>query len=100
MTAARPGAVTVVEVTTPGGPARVHVRRPRGARGTVVLGHGAGGGLKSVDITAAWSALDARQAGFDVSVVVEATAAIDLEGSRKKMLNEMRQAGIKLDAAA
>ena len=58
MTAAGPGAMTVVEVTTPGGPARVHVRRPRGARGTVVLGHGAGGGLKSVDITAAWSALD------------------------------------------
>ena len=60
MTATTPGAETVVEFPTAGGPARVHVRRPRGARGTVVLGHGAGGGLKSVDITAAWSALDAE----------------------------------------
>ncbi len=59
MTAATRGAATVVEVATPGGPARVQVRRPRGARGTVVLGHGAGGGLKSVDLTAALSALDA-----------------------------------------
>ena len=42
-----------VEVATPGGPARVHVRRPRGARGVAVLGHGAGGGLRSVDLTAA-----------------------------------------------
>ena len=49
-----------VMVPTPGGPARVQVRRPRGARGTVVLGHGAGGGLKSVDLTAAVSLLDAE----------------------------------------
>jgi len=54
----------------------------------------------ALDYCVAWSALDARQAGFDVSVMVEATAAIDLEGSRNKMLAEMRQAGIELDAAA
>jgi uncharacterized protein len=49
-----------VMVPTPGGLARVQVRRPRGARGTVVLGHGAGGGLKSVDLAAAVSLLDAE----------------------------------------
>ena len=46
----------------------------------------------ALDYCVAWSAIDARQAGFDVAVVVEATAAIDLDGSRKKMLAEMRQA--------
>lgn len=46
-------AEVVVEVGTPAGPARVHVRRPAGATGTAVLGHGAGGGLRSVDLTAA-----------------------------------------------
>ena len=50
----------------------------------------------ALDYCVAWSALDAKQAGFDVTVAVDATAAIDLEGSRKKMLSEMRQAGIKL----
>jgi predicted alpha/beta-hydrolase family hydrolase len=49
---------TPVVVATPGGPARVHVSRPRRARGTVVLGHGAGGGVRSVDLTAAVSLLD------------------------------------------
>ena len=38
----------------------------------------------ALDYCVAWSAIDARQAGFDVAVVVEATAAIDLDGSRKQ----------------
>ena len=50
----------------------------------------------ALDYCAAGSALDARHAGFDVTVMVDATAAIDLDGSREKMLTEMRQAGIKL----
>jgi len=50
----------------------------------------------ALDFCVGWSALDARQAGFDVTVAVDATAAIDLDGSRKKMLDEMRQAGIRL----
>ena len=54
----------------------------------------------ALDYCVAWSAIDARQAGFDVAVVVEATAAIDLEGSRKRMLTDMRQAGINLKATA
>jgi nicotinamidase/pyrazinamidase len=54
----------------------------------------------ALDYCVAWSAIDARQAGFDVAVVVEATAAIDLDGSRKRMLTEMRQGGINLNATA
>ena len=54
----------------------------------------------ALDYCVAWSAIDARQAGFDVAVVQEATAAIDLDGSKKRMLTEMRQAGIKLNATA
>ncbi len=54
----------------------------------------------ALDYCVAWSAIDGRQAGFDVTVVQEATAAIDLDGSKKRMLSEMRQAGIKLNAAA
>jgi nicotinamidase/pyrazinamidase len=50
----------------------------------------------ALDYCVAWSALDARQAGFDVTVAVDATAAIDLEGSRTNMLAEMREAGVKL----
>jgi nicotinamidase/pyrazinamidase len=50
----------------------------------------------ALDYCVAWSALDARKAGFDVAVVVDATAAIDLDGSRETMLTEMRQAGIAL----
>ncbi|MEO3938338.1 alpha/beta family hydrolase [Dermatophilaceae bacterium Soc4.6] len=49
-----------VEVATPTGPARVHVRRPDRPRGLAVLGHGAGGGLRSVDLTAAVLALVAQ----------------------------------------
>ncbi len=48
---------TVVDVETPDGPARVHVLTRRGARGVVIVGHGAGGGLWSVDIEACTNAL-------------------------------------------
>ncbi len=54
----------------------------------------------ALDYCVAWSAIDARQAGFDVAVVLEATAAIDLDGSRKRKLTEMRQGGINLTMAA
>ena len=53
----------------------------------------------ALDFCVGWSALDALQAGFDVSVAVDATAAIDLDGSRKRILAEMRQGGIKLTGA-
>ena len=54
----------------------------------------------ALDYCVAWTAIDARQAGFDVAVVLEATAAINLDGSRKRMLTEMRQGGIDLTATA
>jgi uncharacterized protein len=57
----------VLDVPTPGGPARVHLRRHRGARGCMVIGHGAGGGLRSVDITATVAALSAE--GWATAVV-------------------------------
>jgi hypothetical protein len=41
---------SIREIETPGGPARAHVRRPPRARGTVVLSHGAGGGVGSLDL--------------------------------------------------
>lgn len=41
------------EIETPHGPARVHVRRAPDARATLVLGHGAGGGVTAPDLTAA-----------------------------------------------
>jgi nicotinamidase/pyrazinamidase len=50
----------------------------------------------ALDYCVAWSALDAKRAGFDVTVAVDATSAIDLDGTRQKMLHEMRQAGVKL----
>ena len=61
------GGPEVLEVPTPNGVARVHLRRPRGARGVAVLGHGAGGGLRSVDLTAAVDTLGA--AGWAVALV-------------------------------
>jgi predicted alpha/beta-hydrolase family hydrolase len=48
---------TVREIETPGGPARAHVHRPSKPRGTVVLGHGAGGGLGAIDLAIAREAL-------------------------------------------
>jgi predicted alpha/beta-hydrolase family hydrolase len=51
---------TVTEIETPHGVARAHVHRANGPRGALVLGHGAGGGVESRDLTAARDvALDA-----------------------------------------
>lgn len=44
---------SVREVATPEGPGRAHVCRPPRARGTVVLGHGAGGGMGALDLVVA-----------------------------------------------
>lgn len=54
----------------------------------------------ALDYCVGWSALDARQAGFEVAVVEPATAAIDLEGSKQHMLEELQRAGVKLGAAS
>ena len=45
-----------VEVETPHGTARVHLRRRRAARALLVLGHGAGGSVEAKDLVAATEA--------------------------------------------
>jgi predicted alpha/beta-hydrolase family hydrolase len=45
--------LALIEIDTPHGPARAHVTKVRGARGALILGHGAGGGIGSRDLTAA-----------------------------------------------
>jgi len=57
----------VHELPTPQGPGRAHVCRPARARGTVVLGHGAGGGLGALDLTIARDVLVG--AGWAVALV-------------------------------
>jgi uncharacterized protein len=56
-----------IEIDTPHGLARAHVDRVRGARGGLVLGHGAGGGVGARDLTAAAAA--AAEAKFSVALV-------------------------------
>ncbi len=57
----------LVEVDTPEGQARAHVRRPARAVGTLVLGHGAGGGIGAPDLVAVAGA--AASAGWAVALV-------------------------------
>jgi hypothetical protein len=56
-----------IEVATPHGPARVHVRAVPRARAALVLGHGAGGGFGAPDLVAAAGA--AQEAGLTVALV-------------------------------
>jgi uncharacterized protein len=60
-------APVVREATTPHGPARVSVHPTEGARGVLVLGHGAGGGFAAADLRAATSA--ASSVGLHVAHV-------------------------------
>jgi predicted alpha/beta-hydrolase family hydrolase len=48
--------VTPVEIGTPHGPALAHLHEAEGARGALVLGHGAGGGVAARDLVAATKA--------------------------------------------
>jgi len=59
--------VEVREVETPHGLARVHVHRARDPVGTLLLGHGAGGGIGARDLVAATSASLSR--GVSVALV-------------------------------
>jgi predicted alpha/beta-hydrolase family hydrolase len=56
-----------VEIETPHGPARAHLETVRGARGMLVLGHGAGGGVTAPDLSAAARA--AAEIGWSVARV-------------------------------
>ena len=57
----------MLDVETPHGPARVHLRQVDSPRGWLVLGHGAGGGVESRDLTATTEA--ALAAGLAVALV-------------------------------
>lgn len=59
--------VEPLKLETPHGPARVHLEAVDGARGALVLGHGAGGGVEAPDLVAATVA--ANEAGFTVALV-------------------------------
>ena len=50
----------------------------------------------ATDFCVAWSALDARRLGFDVTVVLEGCRAIDLDGSLDAAIDDMHDAGIEL----
>jgi nicotinamidase/pyrazinamidase len=63
--------------------------RERGLRHVHIVG-------LATDYCVAWSALDARDLGFDVTVHLAACRAIDLEGSYVSALSRMRQAGVQL----
>jgi nicotinamidase/pyrazinamidase len=49
----------------------------------------------ATDFCVAWTALDARAAGFDTTVIEEATRAIDLDGSLARAWTDMTSAGVK-----
>jgi nicotinamidase/pyrazinamidase len=49
----------------------------------------------ATDFCVAWTALDARKAGFEAYVIEDATRAIDLNGSLAKAWKEMQAKGVK-----
>jgi nicotinamidase/pyrazinamidase len=50
----------------------------------------------ATDFCVFFSAMDAREAGFEAAVVLEASRGIDLDGSLARALSTMRDAGIEL----
>jgi predicted alpha/beta-hydrolase family hydrolase len=53
--------VTAVELETPHGPARAHLRPVARPRAALVLGHGAGGGVQAPDLLAAAAAAEEKR---------------------------------------
>jgi nicotinamidase/pyrazinamidase len=50
----------------------------------------------ATDFCVAFSAIDGRQAGFEVSVVTSACRGIDIDGSLARAMRSMREAGVSL----
>jgi len=50
----------------------------------------------ALDYCVAWSALDARAAGFNTVLIVDACRAIDLDGSLQRAMDDMEAAGVSL----
>jgi nicotinamidase/pyrazinamidase len=61
----------------------------RGIRAVTLVG-------LATDYCVAYSALDARQSGFEATVIMDACRAIDLEGSLATMTKKMKEAGVVL----
>jgi predicted alpha/beta-hydrolase family hydrolase len=86
------------EIDTPHGPARAHTTEATGTvRGTLVLGHGAGGGVESVDLVAVTA--EATGAGWRVVRVEQpwrvagkriATAPPTLDAGWRAVLHRLR----------
>lgn len=54
----------------------------------------------ALDFCVAWTALDARSAGFDTWVIADACKAIDLDGSMNRAWIDLRAAGVaRIDSA-
>lgn len=90
----------VHEIGTPHGPARAHVTSD-GGRGTLVLGHGAGGGIESVDLVQV--AAEAAGAGWRVVRMEQpwrvagkriAAAPPTLDEGWRAVLDHLRSAGL------
>lgn len=54
----------------------------------------------ATDFCVAWTALDARAAGFDVVLIEDACRAIDVDGSLARAMADMTEAGVVLAMAA
>lgn len=67
--------------------------RERGLRELFVCG-------LATDFCVAWTALDGRAAGFEVSVIEDACRAIDLEGSLAAARQQMGEAGVRCTSSA
>ncbi|HUG76659.1 MAG TPA: bifunctional nicotinamidase/pyrazinamidase [Burkholderiales bacterium] len=50
----------------------------------------------ATDFCVAWTALDARAAGFETTVIEDACRAIDLENSLARALSEMKASGVRI----
>src|SRR3954464_6483408 len=50
----------------------------------------------ATDFCVAWTALDGRAAGFDVTVIENACRAIELQGSCARAWQQMTRAGVRM----
>jgi uncharacterized protein len=89
------------DIETPHGAARAHVEAAAKPAGTMVLGHGAGGGVEAVDIQAA--AEVARDGGWTVALVEQAyrvagrkspAPAKQLDTVWEAVMGELRERGL------
>jgi uncharacterized protein len=90
-----------IEIETPHGPARAHLDEAVKPAGTLVLGHGAGGGVEAVDIQAA--AQVARDLDFTVALVEQPyrvagrrspAPAKQLDASWEAVMAALRERGV------